>query len=361
MQKLTLVIADKSRSSWSLRPWLFLRHHGVEFEEVRIALGRPDTREHILEHSPSGKLPCLHHGALRVWESLAICEYAAETFALPLAWPLEPAARAMARAMAAEMHAGFAELRHELPFDTLRPPMPQAYGEKAAVDIARIRALWREARQLHGQGGWLFGKFGIVDAMFAPVALRFHQYQVPLDGIEREYMFQMLMHPAVQAWMDGAATEELPVREGPLERTAEIEPPVRAMVVETVTRPSVEAPMAVSAAETAPAPVQMAEVAAKTVEIKPVEVKPVEAAPVKAKSVEVTAADLSATIGSRSAIPGLAPQRYVDDPSESAESTAKFSRTETSVPVPAPAPAEPKPKPEGPKPDAGLKSIIMPP
>lgn len=242
MQKPTLVIADKIRSSWSLRPWLFLKHHGVDFDEVRVALEQPDTRSRILEHSPSGRLPCLKLGSLRVWESLAICEFAAETYALPLAWPMDPAARALARSMAAEMHAGFAELRRELPFDALRAPAAQAYGERTAADIARIRGMWREARSQHGRGGaWLFGKFGIVDAMYAPVALRFHAYEVPLDGAEREYVFNVLMHPAVQAWLDQAelerpaSAEPESQAESTAEHTAEVlqaEPPAAASVAE---------------------------------------------------------------------------------------------------------------------------------
>ena len=223
-QKLTLVLGSKSRSSWSLRPWLLLRHHEVPFEEIVLPLGQPDSRARILEHSPSGKVPCLLHGPLKVWESLAICEYAAETLALPQAWPLDPTARAMARAMSAEMHAGFADLRRELPFDALRKPTPKAPGDKALADIARVLALWREARSRHGHGGpWLFGRFGIADAMFAPVALRFHAYAVALDGPEREYVYNVLMHPGVQQWLDAAAAEQPqdPVPESPAERTAE--------------------------------------------------------------------------------------------------------------------------------------------
>jgi glutathione S-transferase len=229
-QKLTLVLGSKSRSSWSLRPWLFLRHHEVPFDEILLPLGQADSHARILEHSPSGKVPCLLQGPLKVWESLAICEYAAETLALPLAWPLDPAARALARAMSAEMHAGFADLRRELPFDALRKPAPKAVGEQAAADIARVRALWREARSLHGRGGpWLFGRFGIADAMFAPVALRFHAYAVALDGPEREYVYNILMHPAVQQWLDAAAAEQPlesvePLQETPAERTAEFLP-----------------------------------------------------------------------------------------------------------------------------------------
>jgi len=222
MQNVKLVIGSKTRSSWSLRPWLFMKHHGLRFDEIVIPLGQSDTRKRILEHSPSGKVPCLRHGSIRVWESLAICEYAAETFALPRAWPLDPAARALARSMATEMHASFADLRRELPFDTQRSPVAQKVSDAAEADIRRVRALWRQARARHGDGGpWLFGQFGICDAMFAPVALRFHQYQIPLEGPEREYMFQVLMHPAVQDWLDDSSSDGM---EGELagERTSEL-------------------------------------------------------------------------------------------------------------------------------------------
>jgi len=262
-QKLTLVLGSKTRSSWSLRPWLFLRHHEVPFEEIVIPLDQKDTRARILDHSPSGKVPCLLHGPVKVWESLAICEYAAETLALPAAWPMDPSARALARSMTSEMHAGFEKLRRELPFDALRKPAPQALGPQAAEEVARVRALWREARSQHGRGGpWLFGRFGIADAMYAPVALRFHAYGVELDGAEREYVFNLLMHPAVQEWLDAAAQEH-PAQEPPLaetlaERTAEIlvkpepEPPE---LLELLDLPPTTAPAAALAAELVPVPV----------------------------------------------------------------------------------------------------------
>ncbi len=222
MSSLTLVIGSKTFSSWSLRPWLFLKHHHVAFEETLIALNTDETRRQILEHSPSGKVPVLIHGERKIWESLAICEYAAETFGLPSAWPLEPSARAFARAIATEMHAGFADLRNELPFEANREPERKIYSARAASDITRIRNLWREARTRYGaEGEWLCGRFGIVDAMFAPVALRFFVYDVALDGPERDYVDTIVLHPSIQAWME-AATLENPVREGPHARTQEI-------------------------------------------------------------------------------------------------------------------------------------------
>lgn len=229
MKPVTLIIGSKASSSWSLRPWLFLKHHGVAFEEVVIPLDQGDTQNRILKHSPSGRVPALKHGPITVWESLSICEYAAETFGLPLAWPQDPAARALARSCAAEMHAGFADLRKEMPFKPTRKPSPVALTDRAIADIGRVRQIWRGCRKEHGKGGeWLFGAFGIVDAMFAPVALRFQSYAVALDGPEREYVYAMLMHPAINQWIEAAGQEPAPVstlsgrmKERSLERTLE--------------------------------------------------------------------------------------------------------------------------------------------
>lgn len=257
MSSLRLVIGSKTFSSWSLRPWLFLKHHHVAFEEVLIPLNTDETRKQILEHSPSGKVPLLHHGTRRVWESLAICEYAAETLGLLDAWPADPDARAFARAIATEMHAGFADLRNELPFEANRDPERKVYSARAAADITRIRGLWREARSNHGsEGEWLFGRFGIVDAMFAPVALRFFVYDIPLDGAERDYMDSVVLHPSVQAWME-AATLETPVREGPHARTQEIPPAVLAAA-------QAMNPLAQRVAPAQPAPAAKAETPTKS-------------------------------------------------------------------------------------------------
>lgn len=261
MSAIRLVIGDKTRSSWSLRPWLFLTHHGVPFAESVIELDRPETRVQILKDSPSGRVPVMVHGDVRVWDSLAICEYAAETFALPRAWPLDPAARAYARSIAAEMHSGFAELRAELPFDPTRKPAKKMVSNKAAAEIARIGAIWREAR-MHwgkGKGDWLFGAFGIADAMFAPVALRFHTYGVQLKGAEMDYVFSVLAHPAVQEWVEAAEGEvdrrQHNAEESPLERTAELPLPPALESVQTVNKPA--APAAGSSAKPAAAPVKI--------------------------------------------------------------------------------------------------------
>lgn len=215
MSEVTLVIGHKRTSPWSLRPWLFLQHHGVSFREVIVNQDQPGAQANIAKYSPSGRLPVLLCNEFAVWESLAICEFAAEWFALPAAWPMAPAARAMARSICHEMHSGFAHVRRELSFDTARAPLSTApLSVNAQSDVARVRSIWRGARARFGMhGDWLFGRFGIADAMFAPLALRFHQYALPLDGPEREYVSQVLDHHAVQAWTDqgaNAASSERP-------------------------------------------------------------------------------------------------------------------------------------------------------
>lgn len=205
MADLKLVIGTKNLSSWSLRPWLFLRQHQVPFEEILIDLDQPGTQEQIQRYSPSGKVPVLLDGDIHVWESLAICEYVADRLELVDAWPRDWTARAHARALAYEMHAGFLALRQELPFDATRRPQPISPSEAALADIERIRSIWRDCRSRPGiEGDWLFGAFGIVDAMFAPVAVRLHTYAVPLDGLERDYVQTVLANPALREWIGGA-------------------------------------------------------------------------------------------------------------------------------------------------------------
>lgn len=210
MAELKLVIGSKTFSSWSLRPWLLLRYHNVAFREIPIALNQPDTKKRIAEYSPSGKVPVLLNGPEKIWDSLAICEYAAETLKLPAAWPSDITLKFQARSLACEMHSGFVDLRSELPMDCRRAPSPQQYSAATAADIARIREIWRTCRSTHGKtGDWLFGKFGIVDAMFAPVVMRLHAYAVPVDGVEREYMNTVLHLPALREWLGAAMLESV--------------------------------------------------------------------------------------------------------------------------------------------------------
>lgn len=205
MSELKLIIGTKNVSSWSLRPWFFLKQHQVAFAEQVVELDQPGTRSVILRVSPSGRVPVLLDGETTVWDSLAICEYAAERFGLPDAWPADRAARAYARSVAAEMHAGLAPLREELCFDATRRPEAKKLSEAASADVARVIAIWREARERFGQGGeWLFGRCGIADAMFAPVAIRFYSYAIPLEGAAQQYLWTLISSAPIREWVGGA-------------------------------------------------------------------------------------------------------------------------------------------------------------
>jgi glutathione S-transferase len=209
MSELTLVIANKAYSSWSLRPWLALMHAGVMFEEIVIPLRRPETADAIARHTPAGKVPVLRHGEVIIWESIAILEYLAELFPDAGLWPAERAARAHARTVSAEMHAGFTALRSNMPMN-VRASLPgRGRTPEVARDVARITALWRDCRARFGDGGpFLFGAFGNADAMFAPVVTRFQTYGVELDPVSQAYADAVLHHPAMRAWYQGAHGEE---------------------------------------------------------------------------------------------------------------------------------------------------------
>ena len=204
-----LIIGNKLYSSWSLRPWLLLKANNVAFKETVIPLSQPDTKKNILEHSPTGKVPLLIDGAIRVWESLAIMEYVAEKYPNAAVWPKDNAARAHARAASSEMHAGFQALRQACPMNLGRTFKPKAtHGADADANIARVQALWAEARKHFGKGGpYLYGAFSAADAMFAPVATRLDSYQVTVTPETRHYMDAILKHPALVEWRLAALKE----------------------------------------------------------------------------------------------------------------------------------------------------------
>jgi glutathione S-transferase len=205
---LTLVIGNKVYSSWSLRPWLLLRHGEIPFDEVRIPLYTAESKARILEWSPAGRVPVLADGPLRVWDSLAICETLAERFPERCGWPRDPAARALARSAAAEMHSGFLSLRGELPMNCRERRTGVVPSPAARAEIERVAGLWSDCRARFGGGGpWLFGAFSPADAMWAPVALRFHAYGVELPPSAAGYVETVLAHPAVGDWMRGAREE----------------------------------------------------------------------------------------------------------------------------------------------------------
>lgn len=204
---LTLVIGNRNYSSWSLRPWLALKLAGLSFTEQVIPLGMPDTADRIRRVSPSGKVPCLVHGDTVVWESLAICEYVADLAPKAGLWPTDPAARATARAISAEMHAGFAALRNHYPMN-IRALKPTPPTPDCQADINRITALWRDARRrFAGHKPFLFGDAGIADCMFAPVVTRFTTYEPALDQDAKDYMAAVLSLPAMKDWVSAAKAE----------------------------------------------------------------------------------------------------------------------------------------------------------
>lgn len=205
----TLVIANKIYSSWSLRPWILMRHYGLPFEEVVIPLDQPETRARILAYSPAGKVPVLIDGDAVVWESLAILETLAERHPdLPI-WPRDPAARALARSITGEMHAGFRALRAALPMNLGRRYAHRDRGADVGADVARITAIWRDARDRFGAGGpYLFGAdFGAADAMYAPVVTRLDTYQWPVEADIRAYMDAVLALPAFREWREQGLRE----------------------------------------------------------------------------------------------------------------------------------------------------------
>jgi glutathione S-transferase len=209
----TLVIGDKNFSSWSLRPWLAMKAAGIPFAEEHVRLRQKETKQAILRHSPAGKVPALKSGGEVVWDSLAILEFLAERHPDKYLWPEDPTARAAARSISAEMHAGFATLRNDMPMDLLaRLPSPPI-GEALASDIRRVVAIWKDARARFGSGGpYLFGAFTNADAMYAPVATRFRTYGVDLaafgdDGTASVYAGAILAMPAMDAWTKGVEAE----------------------------------------------------------------------------------------------------------------------------------------------------------
>ena len=205
---LTLYVGSKRYSSWSLRPYLALAHAGAAFECKTILLDRDTTKAEIAKVNPAGRVPALHDDALVIWDSLAICEYVAELFPAAKLWPADRAQRARARSIAAEMHSGFATLRHDMPMDLLSDKPGQGHTEGALADARRVTAIWREQLVAKPSGGpFLFGAFTIADAMFAPVTTRFSTYGVELDPTCRAYVEAIAALPAMRAWRADAATE----------------------------------------------------------------------------------------------------------------------------------------------------------
>ena len=205
----TLVIGNYNYSTWSLRPWLLLAESGIEFNVERIPLDLPDTRQQIMAASPAGRVPVLKLGDETIWDSLAIAETIAERWPEKRLWPDDAADRAQARAVSAEMHSGFATLRNEMPMNCRAMGRHVKMSEALACDIERIRDIFAECADRNGgnDGGWLFGRFSVADAMFAPVVLRFRTYGVELPERASRYPERLLKSEAMQRWLLAAESE----------------------------------------------------------------------------------------------------------------------------------------------------------
>lgn len=204
-----LVIGNKNYSSWSLRAWLFLTWHGVEFEEERVPLFEPGYKEKLLAYSGAGQVPVLLDDEVQVWDSLAICEYVSEQYLSGRGWPDNVAQRAEARSVSAEMHAGFSAIRNQLPMNARALHRQVERNAALTAEIDRIEQLWGDLRNRHHNSGpWLFGAFSIADCFYAPMAFRFNTYGVQLSGRAREYLQSLLEAPAMQQWLKAAQSEK---------------------------------------------------------------------------------------------------------------------------------------------------------
>lgn len=205
---MTLIIANKTYSSWSMRPWLVMRHFGIPFEEIVIPLAQETTRAEILRYNPAGKCPALLDGGACVWDSMAIIETLAEGFPDLAIWPKARGARAQARSLAAEMHSGFVPLRKQAPMNMRRPVRKLELSPEACADVERLEQAFAAARQSFGAGGpFLFGEFSAADAMFAPVVNRLHVYDVAVSAPTRIYMEAVMDLEVWRDWSRGADAE----------------------------------------------------------------------------------------------------------------------------------------------------------
>lgn len=206
---LHLIIGDKLLSSWSLRAALALELTGAPYTEELVKLGKPDTRERLLKHSPTAKVPLLKTARGTVADSLAIAEYLAEQFPSEQLWPTDIAARAQARSACAQMHSGFFAMRNHMPFNLSHDAPLNPVPPEVKVDVERMLALWAECRAVATEPGpYLFGRVSLADAFFAPIAVRLRTYQVKLPVDDEAYVETVYQWPAFKAWQK-AGLEEL--------------------------------------------------------------------------------------------------------------------------------------------------------
>ncbi|MEM9163436.1 MAG: glutathione S-transferase family protein [Cyanobacteria bacterium P01_F01_bin.4] len=204
---LKLIIGNKNYSSWSLRAWLFLTESNISFEEIRIPLFTPQWQQ-ITTYTPAARVPVLLDGDLAIWDTMAIYEYVLEQFPEAVGWPKDRKARAMARAISAEMHAGFFGIRDQLPQNIrARNPLTlDTLSSKTQKEIERVQSMWTECLETYG-GPWLFGEFSIADVVYAPVALRFVAYQIKLASRAQPFIEAVQALPSIQRWAAESAAE----------------------------------------------------------------------------------------------------------------------------------------------------------
>ena len=211
MSKPTLIIGNKNYSSWSLRPYMALTMAEIPFDEKMIRFGEPRFSREVKKISAAGRVPVLLHKGRVIWDSLAIIEYSAETWPNKNIWPKDAAARAMARSVSAEMHAGFGALRNACPMNLRRDKKPPPGGMSSGVlaDIKRLETLWADCRKKYGKGGpFLFGKFTAADAMFTPVAARIDTFMLPVKPETQKYLNALLATAAFQQWKAASQHEK---------------------------------------------------------------------------------------------------------------------------------------------------------
>lgn len=201
-----LYIANQNYSTWSLRAWLIFEHYNLSADVIKLKLFTPDFYDTLAKVTPTAKVPTLVDGDVAVWDSLAILEYVNDAYLNGAAWPTSVAERALARAISAEMHSGFFNIRNELPMNC-RAKRKLVLSEGALKDITRIDAIWSEQMEQYPEG-WLFGEWSIADAMFAPVALRVETYGIKLSDKALQYQQRVLNSPSIKKWLAEASLEK---------------------------------------------------------------------------------------------------------------------------------------------------------
>ncbi len=203
-----LVIGNKNYSSWSLRPWLLLKVNNIPFEEIRVPLFTEKTHDELKQYTQAGKVPVLHDDGLHVWDSLAICEYISEKYLDNTGWPDDLKLRSEARSYSAEMHSGFFEIRNQMPMNCRAINRNVEIDNKLKQEISRIDQIWSQLLSNHSNSEqWLFGRFTITDAMYAPLIFRFKTYDVALSKNSEQYLEKVYSNKFMQQWLVDARNE----------------------------------------------------------------------------------------------------------------------------------------------------------